>query len=95
MTDQAMLIKEAAFLRTRIRAKCLECSGGCKSEAKRCRDTGCPLWGVTNLQKPKKDKRKFVDGQQLWIKIEVQNGSPMVQAYMTDKEVDGDAAQGE
>ena len=60
---------EVLALRKAIKNKCLECCGGNRKMAKRCRDH-CPLMGVTDLQQPRKSKKELRrDGVQLWIKV--------------------------
>jgi hypothetical protein len=62
----------AEILERAIRAKCLECSGGVKAQAKACRVTDCPLWGLTNLQHERTPRAQLrAEGRQLRISIEM------------------------
>lgn len=66
---------EILTLRKAIKDKCLECCGGSRKMAKKCRNC-CPLMGITDLQQPRKPKKELRrDGVQLTIKIYV-GGKP-------------------
>ena len=46
-----------------IRAKCVDCSGGSLSEARKCTAVGCPLWPMRMGKNPFYGKSRPADGQ--------------------------------
>lgn len=65
-------MSEASDLRRAIKAKCLDCNGGSKSQAKACEQTDCPIWACTDWHHKRKTKKELrEDGIQVTIKIEI------------------------
>jgi len=56
--------------RRAIKAYCISCAGGCRTQAKACEITQCPLWPMTDWhhKRIKKQERRTV-GVQLTMKI--------------------------
>lgn len=46
-----------------IRAKCIECSGGNRSEADRCQIKDCPLYAYRHGKNPNRKPRSMTDEQ--------------------------------
>ena len=46
-----------------IRAKCVDCSGGSLSEARKCTVVGCPLWPMRMGKNPFYGKSRPADGK--------------------------------
>lgn len=58
--------------RKAIKTYCIYCSGGCRTQAKSCAITDCPLWPMTDWHHKRKTKReRRTEGVQLEIRITI------------------------
>lgn len=55
-----------------IRAKCLECSGGRRSEVERCQIRECPLYAYRHGKNPNRKPRELTDAQRERLRAHLQ-----------------------